>query len=92
MTSSVGNSLPTSQPSSSVMSASKSTGAKAPKEKIKIEIQFDGSVVGEHSKVWSTRTGDFVRAHIPISYNDFTKVPKNFKDDVWNSLMVNFFL
>ncbi|EYU40698.1 hypothetical protein MIMGU_mgv1a021759mg, partial [Erythranthe guttata] len=41
----------------------------------------------DHSKQWSSRTGDFVRAHIPISYKDFRDVPNNFKDDVWNALM-----
>ncbi|KAL8064715.1 hypothetical protein ABFX02_01G109300 [Erythranthe guttata] len=64
-----------------------SSGNKPPKGKKKITIEYDGGVVGDHSKQWSSRTGDFVRAHIPISYKDFRDVPNNFKDDVWNALM-----
>ena len=91
MSTSEGNPNPSSsQPSSSVPLVTESLGSKAPKEKKHILIEYDGSVVGEHSKIWSIRTGDFVRANIPISYDDFRKVPKNFKDDVWNGLMVNF--
>ena len=91
MTSSAGNSNPSSsQPSFSVLLASESSGCKAPKEKMKVKIENDGSVVGQYSKIWSSCTRYFVRSRIPISYNDFRKVPKNFKDDVWNALMVNF--
>ena len=91
MTSSAGNSNPSSsQPSFSVPPTFESSGCKAPKEKMKVKIENDGSVVGQYSKIWSSRTGDFVRSRIPISYNDFRKVPKNFKDDIWNGLMVNF--
>ena len=77
-----------SNPSSSEPTSSRS---KSPKGKMKVTIEADGSVVGEYSKVWSSRTGDFVRSYIPISYKDIRTVPKNFKDDVWNALMVNFF-
>ena len=55
MSSSVGNSNPiSSHPSSSVPFASVSSRGKAPKPKIKITIEEDGSVVGEHAKVWSS--------------------------------------
>ena len=82
MSSSAGNSnVNLSQPSSS--------NVKAPIEKLKVIVQEDGSVVGENAKIWNTRTGDFVRAHIPIHFQDFRRVPKNFKDDVWKALMVN---
>ena len=68
MTLSTGNSHPNLfQPSSSFPLLFELSGGKTPKEKIKVEIQFDESMVGEHSKVWSTRMGDFVRAHIPVS-------------------------
>ena len=93
MTSSTGNSnLILTQPSFSVPLASESSGGKTPKAKIKVEIRDDRSVIGEYSKIWSTCIGDLVRAYIPISYNDIRKVPRNFKDDVWNALMVKFCL
>ena len=80
-----------SNPSSSVPSVFDSSGSKATKPKMKITIEDDGSIMGEHSKLQSTRIGDLVRAHIPICYKDIRKVPKNFKDDVWNALMVIFY-
>lgn len=62
---------------------------KTPTEKMKVIVQDDGSVVGEYAKVWNSRSGDYVREHIPISYTNWRRVPRNLKDNVWNALMVN---
>lgn len=59
-----------SNPSYSVPRTVESSGNKPLKCKKKITIEYDGGVVGEYSKKWSSCTGDFVRAHIPISYKD----------------------
>ncbi|KAI3943637.1 hypothetical protein MKW92_051983, partial [Papaver armeniacum] len=37
---------------------------------------------------FSTRVGELIKIHIPISYKEWRLVPVNFKDDVWNALMV----
>ena len=65
-----------------------SSNGKAPIRKLNVIVQEDGSV-GENVKASNTRTGDFVRAHIPIHFPDFRRVPKNFKDDVWKVLIVD---
>ena len=70
------------------LSQPSSLNGKAPIGKLKVIVQEDGSIVGENAKAWNTRTGDFVRTHIPIHFPDFRRVPKNFKDDLWKALMV----
>ncbi|KAM7481751.1 hypothetical protein LguiB_006334 [Lonicera macranthoides] len=69
---------------------SQSNGDKTPTEKMKVIVQDDGSVVGEYAKVWNSRSGDYVREHIPISYTNWRRVPQNLKDNVWNALMDEF--
>lgn len=64
--------------------------AKAENGKMKVIVEPYGSVVGEYAKVWNTHTGDFIRAHVPISYSDWRIMPQNFKDDVWTAFMVNY--
>ena len=58
--------------------------------KMMVTVLVDGSVVGPWSGRQSTRVGDLVRSYIPISYEDWRVVPNNYKDDVWNALMVGF--
>lgn len=58
-------------------------------KKLPITIQIDGTVVGKNASKWSSRTGDLVRAMIPIHYKDCMSIPANFKDDVWMKLMVS---
>ena len=81
-----------SRESSFVPPESQSNGDKTPTEKMKVIVQDDGSVVGEYAKVWNSRSGDYVREHIPISYTNWRRVPQNLKDNVWNALMVNILL
>lgn len=60
-------------------------------KKLPLTILIDGTVVGKNANKWSSRTGDFIRAIIPIHYKDWTSVPNNFKDDVWRNLMVSIY-
>ncbi|KAJ6824276.1 uncharacterized protein M6B38_102835 [Iris pallida] len=87
MSSSIGNSTPNSSQHTSNLPSSVSSGSGGPKEKKKIIVQVDGSIMGKYTKDWSTDTGGHIKSYIPISYTDFSKVPNNFKDDVWNALM-----
>jgi hypothetical protein len=77
------------QPSSYAPPTSQSSGNKQTKGKKKIIIESDGSIVGENCHKWNSRVGDLVRIYIPIDFLDWRRVPQNFKDDVWNTLMVN---
>ena len=82
MSSSAGNPTPSSSHPPSSVPPSESSDDKPSKEKLKVTIQPNGSIVGVNSKAWGTRTEDFVRAYIPISYKDYREIPDNFKDDV----------
>ncbi|RZC88522.1 hypothetical protein C5167_016388 [Papaver somniferum] len=35
-----------------------------------------------------TRAGEIIRIHVPINFTDWRLVPDNFKDDVWEALLV----
>ncbi|XP_026384178.1 uncharacterized protein LOC113279719 [Papaver somniferum] len=52
-----------------------------------ITVDVAGRPVGEHAEKLSTRIGELVRHHCPISYTDWRLVPETFKDDVWNALL-----
>ncbi|KAM7489657.1 hypothetical protein LguiB_027141 [Lonicera macranthoides] len=81
------------QPSlSSPTPSSQSSKTEKEKGKLHIVIAPNGSVVGNNSRKWSNRCGDFVRACVPVHYPDWRQVPKNFKDDVWRNLMDEFAL
>ncbi|OVA19201.1 hypothetical protein BVC80_525g6 [Macleaya cordata] len=79
-----GTPVPASQ-SSSQTNASEGT-----KPKTLITVDPNGRPVGELSEKFSTRVGELVRVHCPVSYKDWRLFPKNFKKDVWNALMFEF--
>ena len=68
-----------SHPSTSASPSSELSKGVAPKEKKKVTFAIDGSAVGTNSGRWNTRTGDLVRAYIPISIIDYKKVTETLK-------------
>ncbi|KAM7510077.1 hypothetical protein LguiB_008952 [Lonicera macranthoides] len=62
--------------------------AEGKKYQIYFSFNLYRSVVGEYAKLWNTRGGDFVRAHVPISYSDWRIILQNFKDDNDNPVIV----
>ncbi|KAI3905575.1 hypothetical protein MKX01_036484, partial [Papaver californicum] len=62
------------------------------KSKLLIGINFTGKILGDAAARFSTRIGELIRIHIPISYKEWGLVPYNFKHDVWNILMGEFSL
>ncbi|KAF9611893.1 hypothetical protein IFM89_036676 [Coptis chinensis] len=57
--------------------------------KLPILIDIDGVVVGDNASVMEYCVfGSLIRARIPVSYTDWRLVHSEFKDKVWNALMV----
>ena len=67
MSSGVGSKDPASSlaPTRTQSSTSKTVKGKKP-----IMVEMDGTIVGEFASNWGTRTGDFIRACVPVHYKD----------------------
>ena len=55
----------------------------------KVEVNTYGVPISNNAGKIGSRLGKLVRIHVPISYESWDKVPKKFKDDVWNELLVS---
>ena len=58
----------------------------------KVDQNLLGIPISENASKVATMLGKLVRAHVPISYVSWNKIPKTYKDDVWNKLVVSFYL
>ena len=54
-----------------------------------VDQNLFGIPVSENAGKIATMLGKLVRAHVPISYISWNKVPSTYKDDVWNQLVVS---
>lgn len=57
-----------------------------------VEIDECGRPFGEYASKFATRAGELIRVHCPIDYKDWRLIPAAFKDQVWNTLMVTYYL
>ncbi|KAJ6821905.1 signal recognition particle 54 kDa protein 2 [Iris pallida] len=55
-----------------------------------LHIEANGVIRGKDETKWSSRCGKYIRAHIPIGYDDWRNVDKVYTDALWNSLMTEF--
>ena len=55
----------------------------------KVDQNLLGIPVSDNAEKIATMLGKLVRAHVPISYISWNKVPGIYKDNVWNELVVS---
>lgn len=57
----------------------------------KVDQNILGIPVSDNAGQIATMLGKLVRAHVPISYTSWDKVPEIYKDTVWNELLVSIY-
>ena len=55
----------------------------------KVDQNLLGIPVSDNARKIATMLGKLVRAHVPILYTSWDKVPEIYKDNVWNELVVS---
>ncbi|KAI3871166.1 hypothetical protein MKW98_015066 [Papaver atlanticum] len=59
------------------------------KPKLPLELDIAFEPVGDYACKFSTRAGDLIRSHVPVTFAKWRTVPDYFKDDVWAALTDN---
>ncbi|XP_026442010.1 uncharacterized protein LOC113341298 [Papaver somniferum] len=79
-----------SQSSESAYTSSTTQANVIAKPKLMVNINEYGLLVGDNADKLATRAGKLVRTYCSVKYVSWTKVPDNYKDDVWLKLTQEF--
>lgn len=61
--------------------------AKSSEKKI-VEVNSSGQPIGSNSSKMQSYTGNLVRCEVPITIDDWSHVPKDLKEKIWECIQV----